>query len=210
MTSVTAYTAARMKQIEDNSIVDGEVVSGNLILSKFNGQTVNAGSVIGPQGPAGTMPSVARWIAHPTVGQIITFNQNTMLNFGGELQDTNAFHSTTVNTSRATIPSGMGGMYLVGYSIGANPGPPRYILSAWINVNGLLNTTRYAYQQTSFNADFGNLLTGSAILLLSPGDFVEIAVFQNAYNDTTQTPMNINFNANNTSYQFWGTRLGPA
>lgn len=51
---ITGYTATRMKAIEDNSIVDGDVNgSGHLILTKHNGATIDAGSVIGPTGPTG-------------------------------------------------------------------------------------------------------------------------------------------------------------
>jgi microcystin-dependent protein len=53
MATVTGLTAARMKEIEDASVVDGEVVSGNLILTKHDGNQINAGSVIGPAGPQG-------------------------------------------------------------------------------------------------------------------------------------------------------------
>lgn len=54
MATITGYTAARMKEIEDAAIVDGHVnVGGDLILHRFDGATINAGSVIGPQGVAG-------------------------------------------------------------------------------------------------------------------------------------------------------------
>jgi microcystin-dependent protein len=53
MTTVTGLTAARMLAIEGASIVDGEVVGGNLILTKHDGSTINAGPVVGPQGATG-------------------------------------------------------------------------------------------------------------------------------------------------------------
>ena len=55
MATVTGFTAERMQEIEDSAIVDGEVVGGNLILTKHDGGTINAGSVIGPEGPEGPM-----------------------------------------------------------------------------------------------------------------------------------------------------------
>lgn len=39
------YTSARMKEIEDGAIVDGDVVSGNLILRRFDGTEINAGPI---------------------------------------------------------------------------------------------------------------------------------------------------------------------
>lgn len=53
MATVTVFTSARMQAIENASVVSGTVTAGNLILTKFSGATINAGSVIGPTGPAG-------------------------------------------------------------------------------------------------------------------------------------------------------------
>lgn len=53
MTQVTGYTSARMKEIEDSSIVNGVVTGDNLFLTRHNGATINAGNVRGPQGVAG-------------------------------------------------------------------------------------------------------------------------------------------------------------
>lgn len=58
MATVTGLTASRMLEIEAESIIDGEVVAGNLILTKHDGTEINAGPVTGPTGPAGpTGPS---------------------------------------------------------------------------------------------------------------------------------------------------------
>jgi microcystin-dependent protein len=53
MATVTGLTAERMLEIEGASVVDGDVVSGHLILTKHDGTTIDAGSVIGPTGPSG-------------------------------------------------------------------------------------------------------------------------------------------------------------
>lgn len=53
MATVTGLTAERMIEIEAASVVDGEVVDGDLILSKHDGSAIDAGSVIGPQGVPG-------------------------------------------------------------------------------------------------------------------------------------------------------------
>ena len=62
MTTVTSLTADRMLAIEAASVVDGDVVGDNLILTKHDGTQINAGSVRGPQGvpgPMGTMLPIA-------------------------------------------------------------------------------------------------------------------------------------------------------
>jgi hypothetical protein len=57
MATITGLTADRMLEIEAASVVDGDVVNGELILTKHDGSSVNAGSVIGPPGPEGPMGS---------------------------------------------------------------------------------------------------------------------------------------------------------
>lgn len=55
MATVTGLTAERMIEIEAASVVDGDVVDGELILTKHDGTTINAGSVAGPPGPIGPL-----------------------------------------------------------------------------------------------------------------------------------------------------------
>lgn len=59
MATVTGLTAERMEEIEAASIVDGNVVGGDLILTRQDGTPINAGSVQGPAGATGpTGPGV--------------------------------------------------------------------------------------------------------------------------------------------------------
>jgi Concanavalin A-like lectin/glucanases superfamily len=57
MTTVTGMTASRMMEIEAASVVDGDVVGDELILTRHDGQQINAGSVRGPQGIQGPIGS---------------------------------------------------------------------------------------------------------------------------------------------------------
>jgi microcystin-dependent protein len=62
MATITGLTAARMQEIEDASVVAGAIVNGNLILTKHDGTTMDAGPVVGsagPPGPAGPAGSSA-------------------------------------------------------------------------------------------------------------------------------------------------------
>jgi hypothetical protein len=54
MGTVTVFTAARTLAIEANAIINGAINgSGQLILSRNNGTTINAGQVVGPTGAKG-------------------------------------------------------------------------------------------------------------------------------------------------------------
>jgi hypothetical protein len=61
MAEVTGFTSARMREIEDTTVVDGEIQGDNLILLTREGTPIDAGVVRGPQGsqgPAGPVQSV--------------------------------------------------------------------------------------------------------------------------------------------------------
>lgn len=58
MATVTGFTAARMKEIEDATVINGGVVDDDLVLVRRDGGTINAGNVRGPagfQGPPGDL-----------------------------------------------------------------------------------------------------------------------------------------------------------
>ena len=51
MGNATFFTAARMQQIEDSTVVAGLVdVNGHLLLKRRDNQTIDAGNVVGPRG----------------------------------------------------------------------------------------------------------------------------------------------------------------
>jgi hypothetical protein len=65
--TVTGYTAAKMDQIADETVIGGSIVGDNLILETRGGPTIDAGDVRGPVGPqASTMTVVANQAALPT------------------------------------------------------------------------------------------------------------------------------------------------
>ena len=53
MAEVTGFTADRMRIIENETVVDGEVQGDNLILIRRDGVPIDAGNVRGPVGPIG-------------------------------------------------------------------------------------------------------------------------------------------------------------
>lgn len=75
MATITGLTAARMLEIEGASVVDGDVVGGNLILTRQNGTTINAGSVTGPTGPAGPTGSDLSVVSARSILDVGLLNQ---------------------------------------------------------------------------------------------------------------------------------------
>lgn len=54
MATITGLTAERMLEIEGQTVISGEIVGNHLILTKFDGTTVDTGVLPpGPQGPVG-------------------------------------------------------------------------------------------------------------------------------------------------------------
>lgn len=75
MATVTGLTAERMLAIEAGSVVDGDVVGDNLILTKHDGSQVNAGNVRGPVGPAGPVGADLAVLAAIPVLDVGVLNQ---------------------------------------------------------------------------------------------------------------------------------------
>lgn len=75
MATITSLTAARMLAIEAASIVDGDVVGDDLILTRHDGSQINAGDIRGPQGVAGPTGTDLTVVSERTVLEVGVANQ---------------------------------------------------------------------------------------------------------------------------------------
>ena len=66
MTTVTGFTSERMLEIENTTIVDGDVVGDNLILKQRDDTEINAGNVRGPMGPSGSGHHICTSLTRPS------------------------------------------------------------------------------------------------------------------------------------------------
>lgn len=112
--------------------------------------------------------------------------------------DTDDFHSNTTNTSRLTVPAGLAGTYMVGYSVNTLAGGG--YVQAWVAQNG--SATRFGWQQHDNSAANGIGLAGSDFLYLAAGDYVECVMFQNSGGILLTNNLT-------TINSFWMTRVGP-
>jgi hypothetical protein len=113
-----------------------------------------------------------------TGAQSVSTATNTTIALDNETDDTDGFHDNSTNNSRLTVPasSGLNGLYLIRYSVLFAAGTQT--TSAWVVKNG--GATRYAWVQTPNDSVNGTLLSGSEVLGMADGDYVEMLVFQNS------------------------------
>lgn len=116
----------------------------------------------------------------------------TALTFDSELFDTDAYHSTSSNTSRITIPSGKAGKYIISVVTYFDPNATG-ARAAYIRKNG----ANINFVQGGYTAS-GTLAAGLTISLtadLAVGDYIEAAVFQNSGGNLTVYGTNVHFSA---------------
>jgi hypothetical protein len=113
---------------------------------------------------------------YKNANQTVSTATFTAVTFQVEDFDTDAFHSTSTNTSRFTIPTGKGGKYLVSG-----------VLAYSANVTGQRNTVVYkngsvvnygTANQAINSTVYGSYVPISFVLNLVAGDYVEIFAFQ--------------------------------
>lgn len=114
MATVDGLTKARMLAIEAASVVDGDVVGDNLILTKHDGSTIDAGNVRGPaatladisiRGDAASWAWTANWGEFDTGDNAIYYQRLGRINtLGGAIRYTGgAAASLATTTTIATL-----------------------------------------------------------------------------------------------------------
>jgi hypothetical protein len=114
--------------------------------------------------------------------QSIPNNSTTAITFAQEEFDTDAFHSTSSNTSRITIPTGLDGYYRFTYG-GTFAGNSSGIRIGILHKNG--GVTNLGDIIGSFSCHASNTVNdvtveNTAIIHLSAGDYIEFLAYQNS------------------------------
>ena len=126
--------------------------------------------------PAGGTSTAVGCSISNSVAQTIGNSSTTTLTFNTEDYDTDAFHSTSSNTGRITIPTGKGGKYFVTTTVNY-AGNATGFRQIRILKNGSTNVAA-AIETPGANADMS--LTCSIMLTLVAGDYLEVVTFQNS------------------------------
>jgi hypothetical protein len=129
--------------------------------------------------PSSGTPAFVGCIATRTSGSQATGTATyTVITMPNEELDTDAFHDTSTNTSRFTIPSGKGGKYLVNclVSLSQSPGTSSFLAIA---LNGTRVTTN-GYDSGTFYAEKNGsdqLMGASTTIVLAATDYIEIQIY---------------------------------
>lgn len=144
-----------------------------------SGQVLTVSGGVPSWGAAGS--SFAGVRLRNSANQTISNNTDTIVTFDTEDFDSDAYHSTSSNTGRITIPSGKGGKYLVNCQFlwDANNSGNRWI---FLRKNGSASMT---IDTNSVPYADGWSTGWSSILDLSVGDYIEIIVKQTSGGNRT-------------------------
>lgn len=127
--------------------------------------------------------------------QSIANNTATAITFNDEDYDTDAFHSTSTNTSRFTVPAGKAGYYLLSATI-------TYDVSNTGNraLYFYKNGSPYQYgEQSAGISTWATMMNAAIVINLAVSDYVELYAFQNTggnldvLRENTNTRMQITY-----------------
>lgn len=125
---------------------------------------------------AAKAPAVAAAVqGYNTVAQTLANGTWTALNLNTESYDTDAFHSTSTNTSRLVVPAGLAGMYIVsGFMQFASNATGIRSIQITKNASGDTASTSTA------TASGAMWMQANAVMKLAVGDYVELNAYQNS------------------------------
>jgi len=124
-------------------------------------------------------------VGNTSGNQTIANTTWTAINWATERYDTDAYHSTSTNTSRITIPSGKAGKYLVNAFLVWDPNTTnaRYI---GIYKNGtLINNFSWRANDAYFTAQ------ANVVLDLAVGDYIQVYVYQDSGSNRDTFPYGV-------------------
>ena len=170
--TITNSMATEITAAGDIIVGTGSGTFDNLPIGT-TGQVLTADTTVSPYKVKWATAGAASFVGctiYRSSAQAVANNTDTTIDFDSEYYDTDAFHSTSSNTSRMTIPSGKGGKYLL-----------------WSHINLDFTSGLSASQYWLKNGgQLGNYITAvggwaGAIMFvaeLAVGDYVQIQVRQ--------------------------------
>jgi hypothetical protein len=135
---------------------------------------VNSGATAPEWTTLATGSFVGCRVTRATTSQSIANATDTAVLFNNETFDTTAFHSTSTNTSRITIPSGKGGYYQFNANVTFASG------SGNRELNIFKNGARVSYGPFPGSSSTSTASATSTVLAGAVGDYFEVFVYQDS------------------------------
>ncbi len=132
--------------------------------------------------------------------QTISDATYTLVSFGAESYDTDTFHSTSTNPERITIPTGLGGLYLIQSLIVFAGSATAHIIRQRYRKNGATSLSEMIMRATAASAPDDKTIHHEIVQLVA-GDYIELQVYHNVGG---------NLNILSGEYSIWmaATRIG--
>ena len=180
-------TVGRIPSVEGGIQPTLLTTKGDIIVATGNATLVRQG--VGTDGQVLTADSAqadgVKWAAAgaPTAQGVAVFNSTDQsiasgsyvtATFNSEFFDTDAFHSTSSNTGRLTVPAGLGGKYAIVTNLYISPTASGSFV-AKLQINGS-DKNRYT---TNVRTSEPQTIPFTSIVELVPTDYVEVLVYQN-------------------------------
>jgi hypothetical protein len=127
--------------------------------------------------PAASTPTFRGVRLEKTAAQSIANATYTAITYTGETYDTSSYHDNSTNTSRITIPAGLGGYYLIAYQISwSSNGNGQRLVRIYVNGSTIPYMNGFANPSGSYENNFA----GATIINLSAGDYIELFGYQDS------------------------------
>jgi len=143
---------------------------------------------------ASTTPTYLGVSAHKNTNQTLSNATFTAITLEAESFDTDAFHSTSTNTSRFTVPTGKGGKYLVSGVVAYAFNATGSRIAAVYKNGSLVNYSSVLQAATAGSS--GTYVPISFVISLVAGDYVEVFGYQASGGD-----LNVVFGGSGTEAQ---------
>jgi hypothetical protein len=115
-------------------------------------------------------------IVHRSTAFEIADDTLTAIEFNAaDIRDTDGYHSTVTNTTRMTVPAGLGGLYEVGANVTFNDGLGNRVLRLRKNGSSVFGSVQAVVGTGEFVGQ-----TVCVPVVLNAGDYVEVVVYQDS------------------------------